>query len=61
MKRNMNVLEYEKLCSQRERRDRFACAALVGISSDTPEELAILACRYADALIAELDKEKTEP
>lgn len=45
------------------RRERIATAALAGILSDSsgllahPPEMARIAIKYADALIAELDKE----
>lgn len=47
---------------RRDRRERIATAALAGIlsdhtASDNAEHIAWVAVQYADALIAELDKE----
>jgi hypothetical protein len=62
----LQVLRAERLAAaaaaHRDRRERIATACLAGIlsdhtASDKAEHIAWVAVQYADALIAELDKE----
>ena len=60
--RTAAVYEEARISWQTERRERIATAALQGLlanpSQDTfPPDTARIAIKYADALIAELDKE----